>query len=70
MVIIRIEDENDNVPTITEPNKVLCRKDGALDSILIEAKDLDQDPYSAPFTFELASTKAEQWKLKGATGMS
>ncbi|XP_060773616.1 desmocollin 2-like protein isoform X2 [Neoarius graeffei] len=69
-VVILIEDVNDNAPMITKPDQVLCSKDGARDSILLTAKDLDLAPYSDPFIFELASTDAEQWRLKGATGTS
>ncbi|KAI5619855.1 desmocollin-1 [Silurus asotus] len=69
-VLILIEDVNDNVPIITKPDQVLCSKSGTGGSVRIEAKDLDQKPYSDPFTFELEGENAEQWKLSGATGTS
>lgn len=59
-----IEDVNDNNPVIPEPNRVLCSKDGKWGSILVEAEDNDQSPYSGPFTFALGSDSAEKWKLK------
>lgn len=69
-VMILIEDVNDNAPMITKPNQVLCNKDGKRGSMLLEAKDLDEKPYSDPFTFKLGNVKSGQWKLSGATGIS
>ncbi|MCJ8743639.1 hypothetical protein PDJAM_G00096570 [Pangasius djambal] len=69
-VVILIEDVNDNAPKIPNPQQVLCSKDGTRGSILIEAKDLDQKPYSDPFSFQLGSADAGQWRLTGATGTS
>ncbi|XP_053470312.1 desmocollin 2-like protein [Ictalurus furcatus] len=69
-VLILIEDVNDNMPIINKSDHVLCNRDGRRGSILIEAKDLDQKPYSAPFNFKLGSVNAEQWRLKSPTDTS
>lgn len=68
--MILIEDVNDNVPVITKPDQVICSKDVTGSSILIEANDLDQKPYSDPFSFELGSGTDGQWKITSTTGMS
>ncbi|KAF5900437.1 desmocollin-2-like isoform X1, partial [Clarias magur] len=69
-VLILIEDVNDNIPVITKPDQVLCSKDVTGGSILIEANDLDQKPYSDPFTFELGSGTDGQWKITSTTATS
>ncbi|KAI4892503.1 hypothetical protein NFI96_018299 [Prochilodus magdalenae] len=62
-VIILIEDDNDNVPEIKKPEQVLCSKDGTRGSVLVEAVDYDESPYSGPFTFELGTESQGKWKL-------
>ncbi|XP_062858256.1 desmocollin 2-like protein [Trichomycterus rosablanca] len=69
-VFILIEDVNDNEPKIVNPDKVLCLKDNAWGSTLLEAVDYDQPPYSGPFTFALGKEAEGTWKLKRATDTS
>lgn len=71
-VVILIEDVNDNAPVITKPNQVLCSKGSRQGSMVLEAKDLDQKPYSDPFNFHLGKTAqtSGQWKITPSTGMS
>ncbi|KAG9348064.1 hypothetical protein JZ751_004089 [Albula glossodonta] len=64
MVLIRIEDENDNAPSIPSKDLILCEKNGELGSVLVEAEDHDLHPFSGPFTFELADGHDGKWKLK------
>lgn len=70
--MILIEDMNDNAPVITKPDQVICSKGRTRGSIVLEAKDLDQKPYSDPFIFGLGktATSSKQWKLSSTTGMS
>lgn len=68
MVIIQIEDVNDNMPVILDPDLIMCSKDDMLSSVLVEAVDLDQRPYSTPFIFELGADHDGKWKMKDATG--
>ncbi|TRY91442.1 hypothetical protein DNTS_028219 [Danionella cerebrum] len=66
MVVLQIEDENDNMPLITNPDLVICNKDDAAHSVLVEAVDLDNKPYSTPFTFELRTDHDGRSKLKSS----
>ncbi|XP_035527138.1 desmocollin 2 like isoform X2 [Morone saxatilis] len=62
-VILVVEDENDNKPTL--PSKiVLCEKEGELGSVLVEAEDNDQPPFSSPFRFSLPPDNDGKWSLK------
>ncbi|XP_026089311.1 desmocollin-3-like isoform X2 [Carassius auratus] len=70
MVIIQIEDVNDNMPVILNPNPIVCNKDDKLSSVLVEAVDMDKSPYSTPFIFELGADHDGKWKLKDATASS
>uniref|UniRef100_A0AAY4CVC2 Cadherin domain-containing protein n=1 Tax=Denticeps clupeoides TaxID=299321 RepID=A0AAY4CVC2_9TELE len=69
-VMIIIDDINDNVPFFPKSYVVLCEKEGQLGSVLLEAQDIDDDPYSAPFTFELGDAAEGKWKLKDAKDTS
>ncbi|MFT7809618.1 desmocollin-2 [Arapaima gigas] len=63
-VMIQIEDVNDNNPEIISKDLVLCETDGDGGSVTIEAKDLDQPPFSSPFSFELGENNDGKWKLE------
>ncbi|KAL7888148.1 hypothetical protein AOLI_G00031220 [Acnodon oligacanthus] len=63
-VLILIEDVNDNVPIIPKPDMVVCSRDGQRSSILVNAVDYDESPYSGPFTFELGKESEGKWKIK------
>lgn len=63
-----IEDMNDNIPLITNPDRIMCEKEGELRSITLHAHDADAKPYGAPFTFELGEEAEGKWKLKDANG--
>ncbi|XP_070701530.1 desmocollin 2-like protein isoform X2 [Pempheris klunzingeri] len=66
-VIIRVEDVNDNMPTV--PSKlVLCEKEDELGSLLVTAEDNDQIPFSSPFIFNLLPIHADDWVLHGFNG--
>ncbi|XP_026147074.1 desmocollin-2-like [Carassius auratus] len=69
-VIIKIQDVNDNIPMITNPDPILCNKGDTLSSVLVEAMDLDRPPYSIPFIFELGADHDGSWKLKDTTDSS
>lgn len=69
-VLIMIEDMNDNIPLITNPDRIMCEKEGELRSITLHAHDADAKPYGAPFTFELGEEAEGKWKLKDANGTS
>ncbi|XP_016415520.1 desmocollin-2-like isoform X1 [Sinocyclocheilus rhinocerous] len=70
MVIIQIEDVNDNMPVIPGTDLIMCSKDDTLSSVLVEAVDMDQRPYSTPFIFELGADQDGKWKLKDTTESS
>ncbi|XP_061878671.1 desmocollin 2-like protein [Entelurus aequoreus] len=63
MVIIQVEDVNDNVPTVPTSEMVLCEKEGELGSVVVGAKDSDQSPFSAPFTFGLPADNDGKWSV-------
>lgn len=62
-VIIQVEDDNDNVPIVPTSDLVLCEKEGELGSVLVVAEDLDQSPYSSPFTFSLPGGHDDKWSV-------
>uniref|UniRef100_A0A3Q0SDK9 Desmocollin 2 like n=1 Tax=Amphilophus citrinellus TaxID=61819 RepID=A0A3Q0SDK9_AMPCI len=61
-VIIWVEDENDNIPTIPS-NLTLCQKDGVLGSVVVVAEDKDQPPFSYPFIFSLPDNNDGTWSV-------
>uniref|UniRef100_A0A8C4HPT7 Desmocollin 1 n=1 Tax=Dicentrarchus labrax TaxID=13489 RepID=A0A8C4HPT7_DICLA len=66
-VIIVVEDENDNKPTL--PSEiVLCEKEGELGSVLVGAEDNDQSPFSSPFSFSLPPDNDGKWSVKPLNG--
>ncbi|XP_041660277.1 desmocollin 2 like [Cheilinus undulatus] len=62
-VIIVVEEDNDNIPTIPTSEMVLCEKDGELGSVLVVAEDKDQSPFSSPFSFSLPDDNDGKWVL-------
>nr|XP_055042202.1 desmocollin 2-like protein [Misgurnus anguillicaudatus] len=69
-VIIHIQDVNDNMPLLPTSELVLCSQDDTLGSVLVEAEDKDQSPYSTPFIFNLGAVNDGKWKLKDITSSS
>ncbi|KAK3516572.1 hypothetical protein QTP70_021978 [Hemibagrus guttatus] len=62
-VMILIEDVNDNIPVVNGSGLFMCNK-GAKQALLINATDLDQKPYSDPFSFELVKPNDGKWRLR------
>lgn len=67
MVILQIEDDNDNKPVIPNSDLIMCNRGDTLSSVLVEAVDKDQSPYSTPFIFKLGEKDDGKWKLKDAS---
>ncbi|XP_042353536.1 desmocollin 2 like isoform X2 [Plectropomus leopardus] len=61
-VVIKIIDDNDNVPLIPTSELVMCEKGGELGSVLVTAEDNDLYPNSAPFIFSLKDD-GTKWSL-------
>ncbi|NWI22156.1 DSG2 protein, partial [Crypturellus soui] len=49
-VLLRVEDVNDNCPTLVDPVRTVCSDTKSID---VTAADPDSYPYSAPFSFTL-----------------
>ncbi|XP_033938861.1 cadherin-like protein 26 isoform X1 [Pseudochaenichthys georgianus] len=64
---IHVTDQNDNVPQPTVDFVDVCVSDGA-SSTNISAFDLDDHPYTGPFTFELLGDVKGKWKLNPSHG--
>ncbi|KAM7400568.1 hypothetical protein PAMA_004989 [Pampus argenteus] len=64
-VIIQVEDVNDHVPILPSIDKmlVLCEKEGESGSVLVVAEDLDQIPFSSPFSFNLPEGHKGEWSV-------
>ncbi|XP_027876260.1 desmocollin 2-like protein [Xiphophorus couchianus] len=67
-VILVIEDENDNKPTI--PNKLtMCKKpDGSLNSLVVVAQDNDLSPFSSPFSYSMPAKHDGNWDVSPYNG--
>lgn len=63
-VIIVVEDENDNMPTVPASELVVCEKEGQLGSTVVVAKDGDQPPLSSPFSFSLPPDNDGKWAVE------
>lgn len=59
---IHVKDENDNVPFINETVIEMCQTDGP-SLYTIEPVDLDDDPYSGPFSFRLSGDVNDKWSI-------
>lgn len=66
-VQIYIEDKNDNVPLLKDSEVSVCQSD-EISSTEITAYDLDGDPYSGPFSFELLGDVKEEWSFDPSHG--
>ncbi|XP_015220246.2 cadherin-like protein 26 isoform X2 [Lepisosteus oculatus] len=68
-LIIHIRDENDNVPFLRKTNIDMCSGAGATN---ITPYDLDEDPFSGPFRFQLVNEKdlEGKWRLDPTYGHS
>lgn len=62
-VIIQVEDDNDNMPNVPASDLLLCEKEGEHGSVLVVAEDLDQSPYSGPFSFSLPDGHDGKWSV-------
>lgn len=62
-IVLVVEDENDNPPSIPTGELVLCEKEGELGSVLVVAEDNDQSPFSSPFSFSLPHNNDGTWSL-------
>ncbi|XP_059189063.1 cadherin-like protein 26 [Centropristis striata] len=68
-VVIRVGDENDNVPSLPENIIDICDTDGQ-SMTNITAVDPDEEPYGGPFTFKLDEKHEGKWKLDPTEGFS
>ncbi|XP_059393914.1 cadherin-like protein 26 isoform X2 [Carassius carassius] len=64
---IHIEDTNDNVPILKENIVSICQSD-EVSGAEITAYDLDGDPYSGPFSFEIKGDHKEEWSFDPSYG--
>lgn len=64
---IYIEDKNDNVPLLNENMISLCQSD-EVSHAEITAFDLDGDPYSGPFSFEIVGDHKKEWSFDPSHG--
>ncbi|XP_042589558.1 cadherin-like protein 26 isoform X2 [Cyprinus carpio] len=64
---IHIEDKNDNVPILKENIVSICQFD-EVSGTEITAYDLDGDPYSGPFSFEIMGDHKEEWSFDPSHG--
>ncbi|XP_056241156.1 cadherin-2-like [Seriola aureovittata] len=64
---IHIKDENDNVPSLTETIIEMCQSDRP-SWAKITALDLDEEPYSGPFSFKLHGDVDGKWKIDPLQG--
>ncbi|XP_046896897.1 cadherin-like protein 26 isoform X2 [Hypomesus transpacificus] len=64
---IHLNDQNDNMPFLERTSMDMCLSDQA--SVTnITALDLDGDPYSGPFHFQLEGDVKDKWKLEPNNG--
>ena len=66
-LIIHVFDENDNAPVLNVNTVDMCQSDGP-SLTLLSAVDLDEDPYSGPFTFKLLGNVEGKWRLDPQQG--
>ncbi|KAM4728062.1 desmocollin 2-like protein [Anableps anableps] len=62
-VILVIEDENDNKPTIPEKLTMCEEKDNRLGSLVVVTKDNDLDPFSGPFSYIMPDEHDGNWDV-------
>ncbi|KAA0707918.1 Cadherin-4 Retinal cadherin [Triplophysa tibetana] len=66
---IYVEDKNDNVPLLKDSEVSVCQSE-EISSTEITAHDLDGDPYSGPFSFELKEMLRKNGASTRATNLS
>ncbi|XP_061111878.1 desmoglein-2-like protein [Conger conger] len=67
-IVLVVEDVNDNCPTLTNPNQIVCSSHTALP---VSAKDRDADPNGPPFRFQVVPEGAKQeWTVEPANSTS
>jgi len=64
---IYIEDKNDNFPLLKENMVSVCQSD-EVSSTEITAYDIDGDPYSGPFSFEIIGDHKGEWRFDPSNG--
>ncbi|XP_056591497.1 cadherin-like protein 26 [Triplophysa dalaica] len=64
---IYVEDKNDNVPLLKDSEVSVCQSE-EISSTEITAYDLDGDPYSGPFSFELIGDVKKEWSFDPSHG--
>ncbi|XP_059385047.1 cadherin-like protein 26 [Carassius carassius] len=64
---IYVEDQNDNVPLLKENMISVCQSD-EVSHAEITAFDLDGDPYSGPFSFEIVGDHKKEWSFDPSHG--
>ncbi|XP_061111874.1 desmoglein-2-like protein [Conger conger] len=62
-IVLVVEDVNDNCPTLTNPNQIVCSSHTALP---VSAKDRDADPNGPPFRFRVVPEGTKQWTVEPA----
>ncbi|MEQ2286791.1 hypothetical protein AMECASPLE_006001 [Ameca splendens] len=63
-VILEIEDENDNKPSIPAELRMCEQTDDRLGSLVVVAEDNDLSPFSAPFTFSMPPVHDGNWDVE------
>lgn len=63
-VVIKVEDENDNIPKLPSEEVLLCEKEGELGSLVLVAEDKDGSPYAEPFTFSMPDDSDGKWSVR------
>lgn len=66
-VIIQVEDVNDNVPEVPNNILFLCDTEES-GSVVVVAEDIDQPPFSSPFTFSLPDDNDGKWSVTRLNG--
>uniref|UniRef100_A0A3B3VSY8 Desmocollin 2 like n=1 Tax=Poecilia latipinna TaxID=48699 RepID=A0A3B3VSY8_9TELE len=62
-VVLVIEDENDNKPTIPKELTLCKKQDGSLNSLVVVAEDNDASPFSSPFTYSMPAKHDGNWEV-------
>uniref|UniRef100_A0A3B3UQ73 Desmocollin 2 like n=1 Tax=Poecilia latipinna TaxID=48699 RepID=A0A3B3UQ73_9TELE len=67
-VVLVIEDENDNKPTIPKELTLCKKQDGSLNSLVVVAEDNDASPFSSPFTYSMPAKHDGNWEVSSYNG--
>ena len=68
-LLLHVFDQNDNLPTLTVNNVVVCIGDGPIRTNLT-VLDLDNVPFGGPFTFELLGEVQGKWSVDPSHGQN